>query len=414
MVQRSENSLNKVWDNLDILSQVHTGLAVYDLDNGNWIFNYRDDNYFTPASCTKLLTMYTTLRYLDDRIPAAYYKVKGDTMIVWGGADPGTLFPDIHASSPLIDFLKSTDKKIIFSSAPFSAKHYGAGWAWDDYTYNFQSDRTDFPLYGNKLWIERKHDTITVTPKYLKQVLTIKKDTIEYKGRNEWGSNYFYHFDPAVIDTTLSIPISFFENDEKLIWSEVLGKDVITKNIPFSGNALEITGSDRDTLLKVMMQESDNFIAEQLLLACSMKEMDHMNENDIIGKLITGPLLELPDSIHWVDGSGLSRYNLVTPRSLIWVLRQIIKQENLDYVKSIFPAGGQSGTIKTDFTGFNGQPYIFAKSGSLRNTYCLTGLLVTKSGHTLLFSWLNNDFWGSNTKLKQAMEHMFIYLRDNY
>jgi D-alanyl-D-alanine carboxypeptidase/D-alanyl-D-alanine-endopeptidase (penicillin-binding protein 4) len=163
-----------------------------------------------------------------------------------------------------------------------------------------------------------------------------------------------------------------------------------------------------------MMQESDNFIAEQLLLASSMKQTGFMNENSIIEKVLKGPLSELPDSIEWVDGSGLSRYNMMTPRSLVWVLRQIIKQKGIDYVKSIFPAGGQSGTILQDYKGIGGQPYIWAKSGRLRHVYCLSGILITRSGHVLLFSWMNNLFREEVAELKSSMESLFIYLRDNY
>ncbi|MEP6793940.1 MAG: D-alanyl-D-alanine carboxypeptidase [Saprospiraceae bacterium] len=413
-VQSQDNSLSRIWDNIDLLSRHHTGLSIYDLDKGNWVFNYRDDNYFTPASCTKILTMYAALRYLDDQIPSAYYKNKGDTMIVWGGGDPGTLYPDIKASSTLIDFLKSSDKKIIFSDAQFKTTRYGDGWAWDDYPYSFQCERTPFPIYGNRLWIDRNQDTISVSPQYFNQILSIKKDTTESKGRNDWGNAYFYHYNPVLKQAHVTIPVSFFENDERLMWSEALGKDILWKDIPLVGNATQIKGSDRDSLLKLMMQESDNFVAEQLLLACSMEQTNQMNEGDIIEKVLTGPLDDLPDSIQWMDGSGLSRYNLMTPRSLVYVMRQIIKQKGLEYVKSIFPSGGASGTLSEDYKNKNGRPYIFAKSGTLKNIYCLTGILVPKSGHALLFSWMNNDFPGDNASLKLSMEHLFAYLRDNY
>lgn len=159
---------------------------------------------------------------------------------------------------------------------------------------------------------------------------------------------------------------------------------------------------------------SDNFIAEQLLLTCSMEQTNEMNEGDIIEQILTGPLEDIPDSIQWLDGSGLSRYNLMTPRSLIWVMRQIIKLKGLEFVESIFPAGGVSGTLSEDYKGKDGRPYIFAKSGTLKNTYCLTGILIPKSGHVLIFSWMNNDFPGDNASLKLSMEHLLVYLRDNY
>jgi len=408
------NSLNKTWDNLNLSSQHHIGLSIYDLGKGKWIFRYRDDNYFTPASCTKILTMYTVLRYMDEFIPSAYYRVKGDTVVVWGGGDPGTLFPDINDRSPMVDFLKSIDKTIVFSNDHFKTERYGAGWAWDDYPYDFQCERTAFPIYGNRLWIDRMEDKISVTPEYFDEILSIKKDTTERKGRNEWGNSYFYDYDPALKEAHTTIPISFFENDIRLIWSEAVGKDIFLKDIPLSGNVSQVKGTERDSLLKWMMQESDNFISEQLLLACAMKQTGQMNEVGMIEKVLNGPLADLPDDIDWVDGSGLSRYNMTTPRSLVWVLRQIIKQKGLAYVESIFPAGGQSGTIIDDYHGKDGRPYIFAKTGRLRHTYCLTGFLITNSGKVLLFSWMNNQFPGDETPLKLSMEHLFAYLRDNY
>ncbi|HZV71544.1 MAG TPA: D-alanyl-D-alanine carboxypeptidase [Saprospiraceae bacterium] len=413
-IQAQENSLQKVWAKLDLFSKHHTGLSIYDLEKGSWVFNYRDDNYFVPASCTKILTMYATLRYMDEQIPAAYYKYKGDTILVWGGGDPGTFYPDINEQSPFIDFLKSTEKSILFSNAQFNTTRYGKGWAWDDFPFSYQCERTAFPIYGNRLWVDRNYDTISITPKYFNQVISVKPDTSESKGRNDWGNMYFYNFDSLIPEAHVTIPISFFENDTKLIWSEALGKNILWNDLPLIGNALQVKGSSRDSLIKLMMQESDNFVSEQLLLACSMDQLRHMSEHDIIDKLLTGPMKDIPDTIRWVDGSGLSRYNLMTPRSLIWVMRQIIKQKGLSYVKSMFPAAGQSGTLKADYAGKNGQPYIFAKSGTLRNTYCLTGILVPKSGHVLIFSWMNNDFYGDNTSLKLSMEHLFTFLRDNY
>jgi D-alanyl-D-alanine carboxypeptidase/D-alanyl-D-alanine-endopeptidase (penicillin-binding protein 4) len=92
----------------------------------------------------------------------------------------------------------------------------------------------------------------------------------------------------------------------------------------------------------------------------------------------------------------------------------MIRQKGLDYVKTIFPAGGQSGTIKNDFKGINANPYVYAKSGSLRHTYDLSGILITNSGKVLIFSWMNNQFPGNSSSVKLSMEKLFVYLRDNY
>src|SRR4030095_10903117 len=171
------HDLNQTFDDLNLSSTLHTGLSIYDLQKGKWIFNYRDDNFFTPGSCIKLLTLYTVLRYMDDSIPAAFYRIKGDTITVWGAGDPGTLYPDIHGNAHIIDFLKSINKTIVFSDNHFTTTRHGTGRAWDDYPYNFQTERTAFPIYGNRLWIDRIGDSISITPGYFKEILTLKKDT---------------------------------------------------------------------------------------------------------------------------------------------------------------------------------------------------------------------------------------------
>src|SRR5687768_5531671 len=45
--------LNRLWDSLDMGSSHHTGLTIYDPQKNKFVFNYRDDNYFTPASNIK-------------------------------------------------------------------------------------------------------------------------------------------------------------------------------------------------------------------------------------------------------------------------------------------------------------------------------------------------------------------------
>ena len=407
-------SIDKLWDSLGLETSHHTGLSVYETKKNKYIFNHREDNLFTPGSNLKIFTLYTALLYLDEILPAAYYQTRGDTIIVWGAGDPGTKYPSIDAASPFVDFLKATDKTIIFSDNHFQSRRFGSGWSWDDFPYSFQTEKTAFPIYGNRIWIERSKDTVNVTPAYFRIVVYPKRDTLQKLFRNEIGTRYDYRYDHRIPRSLSSIPASLFQNDIRLIWKDAVGKDITFLDIPFSGSAIQIDGSQRDTLLKRLMQVSDNFVAEQLLLNCALKETGSMNEKEFIKQLLRGPFAGLPDSISWVDGSGLSRYNLLTPRSMIWVLNKILEKEGIDYIKSIFPAGGESGTILNDFISDHGEPYIYAKTGTLRNVYCLSGILLTRSGKVLLFSWMNNQLKEDTSAIKKSMEVLFTHLRDHY
>jgi D-alanyl-D-alanine carboxypeptidase/D-alanyl-D-alanine-endopeptidase (penicillin-binding protein 4) len=114
----------------------------------------------------------------------------------------------------------------------------------------------------------------------------------------------------------------------------------------------------------------------------------------------------------WYDGSGLSRYNLITPKSLVEILNQIYQRLSFEEIKSVFPIGGESGTIRNYYKSET--PYIIAKTGTLKNNHCLSGYLMTNSGKTLIFSFMNNHYIGSSDQAKVAMEQLLIKIRDHY
>ncbi|MGI9552249.1 MAG: D-alanyl-D-alanine carboxypeptidase, partial [Aurantibacter sp.] len=77
------------------------------------------------------------------------------------------------------------------------------------------------------------------------------------------------------------------------------------------------------------------------------------------------------------------------------------------------PKGGVSGTLEDWYPG-NPKPYIIAKTGSLGNNHCLSGYLITKSGKTLIFSFMNNHFRRPSSKIKRRMQLIFEEIRDGY
>jgi D-alanyl-D-alanine carboxypeptidase/D-alanyl-D-alanine-endopeptidase (penicillin-binding protein 4) len=407
-------TITKAWNDLGMANNHHVGLSIYNLRDKKSFFNYRADNFFTPASNTKILTMYAALEMLDEQLDAAFYVSQGDSLIIWGGGDPGTFFPAIDSPAVLPAFIRSSAKNIVFSDSHFLTTRFGKGWAWDDYPFTYQCERNAFPIYGNRLWVTRSGDSLTVTPAYLSTLLKVAKDSVNTTGKSEWGEGYVYTYSAEKKTDEIEIPITFFKNDLQYCWREATGKSIQFQDLPFPKEYMAIKGSNRDTLIKIMLHDSDNFIAEQLLLACSMKALHYMDEEAIIDSLLRGSLDVLEDDIDWVDGSGLSRYNLMTPRSVISVLLESLRLKDMAYMKDVFPAGGQTGTIQNGFKGKNGKPYIYAKSGSLKNVYCLSGFLLTKSGNILLFSWMNNQFEGRSTEVKASMEKFFSFLYEQY
>ncbi len=170
-----------------------------------------------------------------------------------------------------------------------------------------------------------------------------------------------------------------------------------------------------DSLYKKMLQDSDNLFAEQLLLMAAGQISDTLKAEIAIDYVQDELFKEMPDEIKWVDGSGLSRYNLLTPRSLVWVLEKIYREVPRERLFALLPAGGVSGSLKNDYKAPAGKPpFIFAKTGTLSNNHSLSGYLITSSGKVLIFSFMNNHYMVPTAVVKSRMDEVLRELYLNY
>jgi len=164
-----------------------------------------------------------------------------------------------------------------------------------------------------------------------------------------------------------------------------------------------------DEIYEPLMQESDNFMAEQILLTCSNEVFDTMNTQKIIRFFTKEYLKESPDQPLWRDGSGLSRYNLFTPQTMIFLLNKIYKKIPEERIFNIFPTGKKQGTIKDWYA-----PFVHAKTGTLSNKHCLSGYITTRKEKTLLFSFMHNNYITSSTPLKEEMQKILNFIHMKY
>ena len=381
-----------------------TGILVIDAKTKDTIYNQDSHKYFIPASNTKIFTLFAALKTLPKKAPAIRYINTKDTLYFEGTGDPSFLHPYLKDSTAL-NFLKN-QSNLAFVSGNFQDEKYGAGWAWDDYQWYYSPERNALPINGNVV-VSYKNTELVVSPPYFKDSVI---EILHKDNRNE-SSNIFYY--PPQSKDTLETPFITSLQTSTSILEQALGKKISTVVTMPIGNKETLYGIETDTLYKRMMHESDNFIAEQLLFMAASELKDTLNSNLIRTHILENELQDLAQQPRWVDGSGLSRYNLFTPQNMVNVLDRLYVMVSEKRLYTIFPAGGLSGTLKNRFAG-DEQPYIYAKSGSLSNNYCLSGYLLTKSGKTLIFSFMNNHFRESLSDERLRLEQMLHTLRDNY
>ncbi|WP_430907319.1 D-alanyl-D-alanine carboxypeptidase/D-alanyl-D-alanine-endopeptidase [Maribacter sp. 2-571] len=384
-----------------------TGLFVIDADTRDTLYNFNGDRYFTPASNTKIATLYSSLRLLPDQMPAMRYSAKSDTLFIQGTGDPTLLHPYFMDSTAL-RFLQSAEQPYVSLSLDnFYDDRFGPGWAWDDYDYYYHPEKSGFPLYGNVLTLYQRDSLFAIPPYFQDSVVPSKRNRYREEHRNTFYA-YGTHGD------TLVVPFRADNSSIRSLLEQATEKPVFMGTAPPERAYTILYGTPSDSVYRRMMLKSDNFLAEQLLIMASTTLSDSLSGSIARKHILANGLSDLEQMPRWVDGSGLSRYNLFSPKSLVHILYKLHKEVPQNRLFQFFPAGGSSeGTLKNQFKDTD-TPYIYAKSGSLGNNYCLSGYLLTASKKTLIFSFMNNHFRRPVKETKAQMEIVLSALRDTY
>lgn len=391
----------------------HVGFYLYDLSSKKIKADYNGAKFFTPASNTKIFTLYTSLRLLEDSIVSLKYIRKGDSLVFQGLGDPSFLYRDVFDNGRTYQFLKEQPGRLFFSSDNFQTQRLGSGWAWDDYNDYYSAERTSLPLYGNVISIDRREDgKFGFIPFLFTSDFQISS---EVHGSTEVirdiNSNHLTYFEgKRKLKKKWTVP--FYTSDEvtRALLMDTLHRNVEEIHLSQFANTSRLKSIPADSLYKVMMQASDNFIAEQLLLQCASVVSDTLKSEIAIRYAKENFLADLPDTVQWVDGSGLSRYNLFTPRSIVALWKKIYETVPQDRLFKLLAVGGGKGTLKNYFKAQ--KPYVFGKTGSLSNNATLSGFLITRKGRVFIFSFANNNFIAPGSDVRKRMEKIVNRIRE--
>lgn len=408
-----KKTLNHEFSVLESKHQHHSGFMLYDPALSKELYSRKSDKYFTPASNTKILTLYTASTLLGDSLVAFQYAKRGDSLIIRGTGDPSFLNPEVYNNSRAYDFLATASETLYLCDDNFQTTHFGPGWAWSDYNYAYSAERSAFPVYGNVFEIKQKSNgMLEMSPPFFKNQVWLRDSLKEENFLREIGSNRTDYF-PAknTTQTTWKIPFRTTALTISGVLRDTLNRDVYLSGCPQT-TFQNFYSIPSDSVYKVMMQASDNFIAEQLLLMSAFAISDTLKPEIAIQHMLQNKLNDLPDKPRWVDGSGLSRYNLITPRAVVALWNKLYTEIPRERLFSWLAVGGKYGTLKNLYR--KEPPYIYGKTGTLSNNHALSGFLITKSGRVLIFSFMNNNYPGTAAEVRQDMERILDYIYQRY
>ena len=409
--------LNNEFKQSSITSQYQVGFALFDMKKKEMIFQKDADKYYTPASNTKLFTFYAGLKMVPDSIPSLRYIEKGDSLIFWGTGDPSFLHTQLKGTKAF-DFLKASSKKLFFAPGRYTNDFYGNGWQWDDYNAYYQPEINELPLFDNVVLISAKNaGDMNILPKTFASCFV--KDSISrsknFTVTRDFNTNKFVYNSvqiPAKYVQQVPYKVSVPTTVNLLV--DTLNKfiDILDMKMPL--NAKTIYNVKSDTLFKHMMLPSDNFMAEHLLLVYANMLGEELNTAKVIQHINTTYLSALPDKPRWVDGSGLSRGNLFTPRDMIKLLELIYAEVNNEAkLFDMMPAGGKTGTLRNAYPKTT-EPFVYGKTGTLSGVHNQSGYVKTKKGKTYIFSFMNNNYVLPTAEVRNEMVRIMTYIHDNF
>ena len=159
-------------------------------------------------------------------------------------------------------------------------------------------------------------------------------------------------------------------------------------------------------LVAGILKPSQNWMTEQTVRALgarfgregSWREGVGVMEAYLVNEVGVDPL-----DVSARDGSGLSAYNLVTPRAIVLILQEMRAGPFAEEFRlALARPGEEDSTLENRLHDLEGR--VFAKTGTISNVNSLSGYLVRDDGREVIFSILTNGSGLPSSTVRAAID----------
>jgi serine-type D-Ala-D-Ala carboxypeptidase/endopeptidase (penicillin-binding protein 4) len=353
-------------------ASTNVGIIIYNPLTQDTIFQKNAFVTMTPASNTKLFTTATALSILGGNFPL-YTKILTNDLDYKNGIINGNIYIKGYGNSTFtISDLESLVKVI---------KNKGIR----KITGQIIGDDTYFDnVYYRSDWIADEVANVSLPP--ISAIVINRNREVTYKKVRKRMRSYTTNInDPPLYAAKLL--------REKLAAEGIEIGTVCTKGETPS-NAVTLAESKtilRD-LISLINKHSDNFLAECLFKTIGAESSKGQGNSFYSTQAILNFLEEngvYLKGTSIVDGSGISRFDQVTPISIAGILEKMYFEiANFDdYYKSLSIAG-VDGTLRNRFNGTSAENNLHGKTGTLDGISSLSGYLKTAGGEDLIISMI--------------------------
>lgn len=171
-------------------------------------------------------------------------------------------------------------------------------------------------------------------------------------------------------------------------------------------------------ILPDFLKPSDNHYGEQLLRTVAAELTGRAPRgaaSPSLATVVRDFVVEIggdPTSVQVADGSGLSRLNLVTPLTLIRILRWTREQPFAAQFARALPVAGVDGTLRLRMRETRAAGNLTAKTGTIGAVSALSGYVTSAGGEPLVFSLMMNHFDGPSRSARAAQDRIGVLLAE--
>lgn len=411
---------------------INIGIVVRNANNGKLYYQRNGNRLFTPASNMKIITAITGLMVLGSNytyqtkllIPnkgMSKHTLRGNLVLQFHG-DPSLRSFNIFTLIGMLAHYKinTIHGNIIIDDSHYNGKSLGKGWMWDDLQHCYSAPVGAAILDHNCIAVtvnpaKKDSEFATLIPSALSEftpitnhVLTRTKKKRCHIGiltnkRNQYilSGCIKKNSKPQLINIAITNPIAYIKKSIKkaLKYYNIHLKGTIQEGIAAKNmRLLAVHKSEAfPILLDKMMKESDDLYAETFLKSIGATYFKRAGNWQLGTKALTIILKKKMHvnlhHIELIDGSGLSRYNLITPLTLDKILQYAFHHFAIksQFIASL-PIAGVDGTLKHRMLWDKKKQNIKAKTGSMRSVSALSGYVHSKHHGVLSFVIIINGF----------------------
>lgn len=427
-------SINKMLDKMGV-NKGAVSVMIKNVQTGDTVYSLNETSPMYPASTLKLITAAAAVDALgaDYNFKTGLYKSTNNDLYFKLSGDPLLKSGDLAKLIRAAKAKKITPKNIYIDDSVFDKHEWGEGWQWDDSlnpampkfsVYNLDKNLVYFDIDPS---VNQSPANIAMRSNYPLTFMNYTKTNRSASSnvgvsKNTEIPNMLNIAGTVSKKMSLAVPIAsprlnFILSLEDVIrdenfeyYSKITTAKLPAKDVYLVGEVEH----GLDKILPLILKSSDNLAAETLFKMSGAVYANAQGSFENSLKMVNAYFEKLditPRDIKIVDGSGVSKNNLMTSEFMTEFLMNRALSEEFEEFKELLPTPSE-GTLKNRMLYFKGN--LYAKTGTLADTSAIAGYLTSKRGKLYAFDIMINDARTSAADKANIEEQILRNLYMNY